>query len=389
MKEKREFLVPDYFSSFSCKMGDCRSACCVGWPITFSLTDYFKLLSLDCSPQLKRKIDISLHIAEHPTPEGYAQISPRYDGQCPMRMEDGRCALHAELGDEVLAAVCRLYPRGVRNDGVFECSCANSCEAVIELLLRKQEPIRFLKTQLSIDVPELPTRQYHFEDAGREEEIRLWLISFLQKRSYTLPQRLLWLGDALHLMSEALMTHNTSMIEGLLTGKTCPPVPVQIPVGRDQLCFGLDAAKHMLEILDERSNSIRAYGEEALSFLGSGEDAFRQYVSARDHFERRIPEWERWFEQMLVNHMFFVQFPFQDRPVDLNDEYLALCAVYALLRFLCIGWTAQHPAIDDAADVCAASFRLIDHTEFDRYAAPILKKMKCDQPEYLRDLLYL
>ena len=185
------------------------------------------------------------------------------------------------------------------------------------------------------------------------------------------------------------MTHNTSMIEGLLTGKTCPPVPVQIPVGRDQLCFGLEAAKHMLEILDERSNSIRAYGEEALSFLGSGEDAFRQYVSVRDHFERRIPEWERWFEQMLVNHMFFVQFPFQDRPVDLNDEYLALCAVYALLRFLCIGWTAQHPAIDDAADVCAASFRLIDHTEFDRYAAPILKKMKCDQPEYLRDLLYL
>ena len=173
MKEKHEFLVPDYFSSFSCKMGNCRSACCVGWPITFSLTDYFKLLSLDCSPQLKRKIDISLHIAEHPTPEGYAQISPRYDGQCPMRMEDGRCALHAELGDEVLAAVCRLYPRGVRNDGVFECSCANSCEAVIELLLRKQEPIRFLKTQLSIDVPELPTRQYHFEDAGREEEIRL------------------------------------------------------------------------------------------------------------------------------------------------------------------------------------------------------------------------
>lgn len=58
------------------------------------------------------------------------------------------------------------------------------------------------------------------------------------------------------------MTHNTSMIEGLLTGKTCPPVPVQIPVGRDQLCSGLDAAKHMLEILDERSNSIRAYGEK-------------------------------------------------------------------------------------------------------------------------------
>lgn len=112
MNNTREYLMPDYFPDFHCKMGACRSACCEGWPISFSLTDYFRLLSVECSPDLRRKLDCAMHISDHPSPEAYAQISPRYDGQCPMRLDDGRCALHAELGDGVLAAVCRLYPRG-------------------------------------------------------------------------------------------------------------------------------------------------------------------------------------------------------------------------------------------------------------------------------------
>lgn len=389
MIETHDFLVPDYFPSFTCKMGACRSACCVGWPISFSLDDYFKLLSLDCSPELRSKLDVALHIAARPTPESYAQISPRYDGQCPMRMEDGRCALHAEMGDGVLAAVCRLYPRGVRKDGVYECSCANSCEAVIELLMEKREPMRFMRMPLTIDVPQAPTRQFHFETAGREEAIRLWLIGFLQRRERPLAQRLLWLGEGLSAMDEALNVKNEARVTALLTGDEQPPIPQTASAGREQLCFGLSIAGRMLEILDERSDSIRAYGEAALAYFGRGENEFHQYEEARCQLERILPSWEIWFEQMLVNHMFFVQFPFQDRPVALKDEFLALCAVYTLLRFLCISWTAEHPSIEAAADVCAAAFRLIDHTEFDRYAAPILKELGCEEAEPLRELMCL
>lgn len=35
-------------------------------------------------------------------------------------------------------------------------------------------------------------------------------------------------------------------------------------------------------------------------------------------------------EHVLVNHMFFEQFPFQDRDEGLCDEFIAICAVYAL-----------------------------------------------------------
>ncbi len=44
MKETHDFLVPDYFPRFACKMGECRAACCRGWPVSISMENYFRLL---------------------------------------------------------------------------------------------------------------------------------------------------------------------------------------------------------------------------------------------------------------------------------------------------------------------------------------------------------
>jgi len=52
-----EFLVPDYYSTFKCKASLCRNSCCEGWPVTFSMGDYFRLLSIDISPATKECLD--------------------------------------------------------------------------------------------------------------------------------------------------------------------------------------------------------------------------------------------------------------------------------------------------------------------------------------------
>ena len=385
-----EYLVPDYVPDFACKMGACRSACCEGWPISFTMDDYFRLLGVPCSPELRRRLDGSMQLALHPTPEEYTQITPRYDGQCPMRMADGRCLLHAELGESALAAVCRLYPRGVREeDGAYECSCANSCEAVLELLLSREAPLTFLRCALPIEPPPAAPRHEFFETAGRPQEIRLFLIARMQDRRYPLPQRILALGKALHALDDALTAHDGARVSRLLSGEESVPAPEAPAPGAAQLCFGLQAAERMLKIMDERSVSIRDYGAQALAVFGSEEGALARYEDAAARFGALLPGWAAWFEHMLVNHMFFVQFPYQDRPVSLKDEFIALCAVYVLLRFLCVGWTAEHPEKSAAVDVAAAAFRLIDHTEFDRYAAPILKKLGCDDFSTLSNLLCL
>jgi hypothetical protein len=57
VEEEREYLVPDYYDHFSCKMGECRAACCEGWPISISLEDYYHLMSEECSPELRQKLE--------------------------------------------------------------------------------------------------------------------------------------------------------------------------------------------------------------------------------------------------------------------------------------------------------------------------------------------
>ena len=385
-----EFLIPDYVPDFACKLGACRSACCEGWPISFTMDDYFRLLGVPCSPELRRRLDGSMQLALHPTPQEYAQITPRYDGQCPMRMEDGRCLLHAELGEGALSAVCRLYPRGVREEnGAYECSCANSCEAVPELLLSREAPLTFIRRELPIEPPPAPPREFFFETADRPLAIRLFLIARMQDRRYPLPRRLLVLGEALRALDDALTAHDGARIARLLAGDAPLPAPEAPEPGDAQLAFGLRIAARMLTLMDERSASIRDYGEQALAYFSPDEGALARYADAAARFAALIPGWATWFEHLLVNHMFFVQFPYQDRPVSLRDEFIALCAVYVLLRFLCVGWTAEHPAQSAAVDVAAAAFRLIDHTEFDRYAAPILKELGCDDPATLSGLLCL
>ncbi|MBR6667966.1 MAG: flagellin lysine-N-methylase [Clostridia bacterium] len=383
------YLVPDYFPAFSCKMGACRRPCCEGWPISVTMKDYFKLLSVDCSPELRRKLDCGLHLSLHPSEDAYAQILPRYDGVCPLHLPDGRCALHAECGEDMLAAVCRLYPRGVRNGEDRECSCANSCEAVIELLLDRNEPLTFLTVKRDFGLPDAPPRQHCFNTNGRDQQIRLWLISMLQRREYPLPQRMLLLGQALHAMELALSEQNGSAVDALLSGETVIPAP-ELPIpSHEKLLTGLTTMERILDALDRSSVSIRAYGEKALAYFGTSGDAYAKYEAATARLNAVIPQWETWLEHLLVNHMFFVQFPFQDRPVPLKDEYLSLVAVYALLRCLLVGCLAEKGDAVHAVDVAAAAFRLVDHTTFDLYAAPLLRELGCDDWAHIRLLLAL
>lgn len=381
-------LVPDYYPAFSCKMGACRRPCCEGWPISVSMKDYFRLLSLDCSAELRERLDRGLHLSLHPSEDAYAQILPRYDGVCPLHMADGRCALHAECGEDVLALVCRLYPRGMRGGEHRECSCANSCEAVLELLLHRDEPLSFITQPLEILLPDVP-RQHHFNAAGNEQAIRLWLIRQLQRREYPLPQRMLLLGQALHAAEAALAQQDEGQLDALLSGKASIPAPTMPIPDPAQLLTGMEIMERMLDTLDQSSNSIRDHGDAALAYFRSADIPFAAYETASARMAEVLPQWETWFEHMLVNHMFFTQFPFQDRPVSLADEYRSLVVVYALLRCLLIGCLAEGGDEIHAVDIAAAVFRLVAHTTFDMYAPALLRESGCSDWAHIRLLLSL
>lgn len=389
MRETHEFLVPDYFKRFSCKMGACRSACCQGWPISITMKNYFTLLGIECGQELRDRLDRSMHMVDRPTEDEYARFSMRWDGECALRLPDGRCSLHAELGPELLSDVCDLYPRGIRTKPSNECSCAGSCEAVLELLIRQKEPMAFAVEPYALRMPRPEKRLAHFETLGRETEIRMCFIRVMQDRSLTLPLRLAKLGEVLHQMDLALNEKNEARVEELLGGAEVTLTVDTGEVDADHLLHGLEIVERMIDCLDGRSDSIRDLGEAALAYFGSGEGALKKYESAKEHFETSFPDWEIFFEHMMVNHMFFAQFPFQDRPEKLMEEFVALCAVYILLRFLAVGCMAEKTEESDLIDVCAALFRLIEHTEFDRIASRLLHGLGCTKPEELWELICL
>lgn len=389
MKKTEVYTVPDYFGDFKCKMGACRHACCEGWPVSISLNDYYRLIGEDCSPELRRRIDGSIHLQPHPTDEDYAAITPNWLGRCPMRLEDGRCALHAELGEMSLSQVCRLYPRGVRKEGDLECSCANSCEAVIEMFLSHPEPIAFMQIPLDIEAPEPRERTVFFETVGREQEIRMYFIGIMQRRDVSLPARFAALGHAMIAMSRCLKDKDASGVDRLLSDKDMS-IPEQSYSHTDEdIASGIEMAEKLLAYIDEHSRSIHDYGCSSLEYFGTGKEAADRYRRALGIFASVLPDWEIVFEHMLVNHMFFERFPFQDRPETIYEEFAALCMIYMVLRCLSLGWVAEHPDREAFADVCAAAFRFFDHTSFDRHASGILMRLGYTDSEDILHLLML
>ena len=378
-----EYLMPEYYPDFACKMGACRAPCCEGWTVSLSMNEYFRLVGQPCPEPLRRELDVALRVLERREPDRYAEISHRYDGACRLHMADGRCALHAECGEAALPEVCRLYPRALRREGGYECSCAGSCEAVLERLWALDHPLRFIRKELDAEPPRQAGESPVAPARPREAEIRLRLIGAVLGESLPIPQRVARLAGEMRRL-EASKTDD----EFLCNPYSSSPLPLP-PVSENRLASGLKAVERMTARLDQRSRSLRDYGEAANRYFGQGEGLLARYRAARAHFDQIAPKWQMWFANMLANHMFYSHFPFSDGGESLRDEALALCAVYTLLRFLGVGWMADKDDPASLVDVAAAAFRLIDHTPFHRYSASILRDLSLDTPEGLGSIVSL
>ena len=376
------FLVPDYYEDFRCKGGACRRTCCDGWGISVTQAEYFRLLGLDCPPDLRRRIDVAFHAPETPSPERFRLITPTWQGDCPMRAPDGLCALQCACGEEALPAICRLYPRAPRTAFALECSCSGSCERVIEMLMAHKEKMTFHTVPLHFEA-ELPHGPELRRPQGYYNAVRQMCLEMLQKRELPLRARLMRLCSALRALTPQV--------------SSCPPEdgerriryfllsdapPAAVPEGLDR---ALSYARALSRELGENSVSLSSYTAAAEQALPD-EPA---WTAAAQRFANLFPDWETEFEQMLVNHLFYDCFPFSDVQENLAQETQSLAATYALLRFLTVGYAQQHPTREDYVDAAAAAFRLIEHSRFDHNAAVVLRHAGCESEAALFGLLQI
>lgn len=373
-------FMPDYYPRFSCKGGACRATCCRGWGISVSLAEYFALLSLDCSPSLRRSLDGAFHPAEDPSPERYALITPRFDGDCPLHLENGWCGLQTECGEKALPAICCRYPRGIHlRGGIYECCMANSCERTLELLFQNPAPVSVLHQEWPLEAP-LPTEALDDHNKPFYLSMRKSILDLLSDRSFTLPKRIGQIGMAL---SRAMDAHSSfDVADGLPDRAT------------DSISGPLSIQHALLSLLEETSPSLALEEpliDRSLRLEKSGETSERSvrlYKENAARLERILPEHERYFEQMLFNHIFFEGFPFADQKMDFSHAYGALCACYALLRLIAVGGMVGRDSLDDFIDLMARAFRALEHSRFDWNAAVILEKNGWMDNGTLSALLY-
>ena len=312
-------LRPDYYGRFACKCGACRATCCSGWPVSLSRSEYFRLLGLDVPPELRRRLDGALRLAEAPLPERYACMEEDERG-CRLLTEEGLCSLQLACGESAPPEVCRLFPRAVHMGQCPEVCLSAGCERTVELLTGEKLSFGTITARFDGVLPP--------KEPPERTSLRMRCIGILQASAFGLSERIRAAGEA--------------------AGAALPPIP------EDSAAFRETAAALFAQ-LSRHSPALRR-----CRMPESGDPP--------------VPEWV--YENLMLNHAFYMRFPYAcgpDREAR-TDAAFALMAAYLLLRTLTAGAAGPEAFTDAAAQV----FRCAEHSDFYPDAGRLLRRLTAE-----------
>ncbi len=361
-----KYMVPEYYDRFQCKCGACRHSCCDGWPIRISMKEYYHLLSIPCSGELRTKLDCALKLCKDNHGQGYVQISTNWQGICMLHLENGLCALQSELGEEVLPTVCRQYPRSTKELGELrQCSCSNSCEAVIELLMKYQNPL------LQKDVDLLVSPELKHDLTAEQIEVFYKCITILQNRQFPMHQRYLQLAQYF----------NLDEIWGKFEQNEACAVDFLLRINRYFLDSNL--SEYCQTTLDyyELGGQMNMNKVDIISIK-------EKYRKGQAHLNKLLPDWSILLEQLIINHMFYNNFPFCNNYAT-KDSYTAFIIMTSFLEFNLMGCMVKNKGITDLVDFLSAMFRIIEHSNFYDIALSLCQMDAEHNSDVIRNLISL
>ncbi|MGN1095863.1 MAG: flagellin lysine-N-methylase [Eubacteriales bacterium] len=353
-------MVPDYYKNFSCKCGECTDVCCHGWGITLTFPEYCRMIGLNCKKTLKRKLDRAFYIAEYPTNERYALVNEDENGYCPLIDSEGYCALQRACGEDVLPIVCRMYPRSIKKGEPMELSLSASCERTVELLMESTDKLSFEEAYISL--PE-GVGVGVIKQTEETISLRRELCKKMEEREKPFSVRLFGIGKTLSGNDNDSTTH---------------PAPIN-PEGKE-----ISFAVRLILSFSHLSDAVASCADTAMKCLemtpeniadaSFADSAAKRYSDLREHFYLKFPDADIYIEKLMVNHMFYEQFPYVDFNEGEKDAFFSLCAVYVMLKFILVLYTADKNEKSDFVRAASRVFRFIEHTNFYRSAVILIKK---------------
>ncbi|MCB2308795.1 flagellin lysine-N-methylase [Clostridium estertheticum] len=387
MSKKRIVLMPQYLSEFNCIGDKCEDNCCYGWNVAIDKNIYEKYRKVS-DKDLKKLLDKNVkRNRANPSKDSYAKIKMNDSGQCPFINENKLCNIHKELGSKYLSKVCATYPRETNLvDNKYERAATLSCPEISRLVLLNKELMEFDEIEESDETQTIT--KYIAETKGMKDirkapryfwELRMFAISLVQNRKYTLWERLIILGLFMQKVSEYINIESVDKIPGLIQEYNEIIDSESLKQELSNIPINLNIQMELMkEISDQRfdmniNGNMSSYINCVMEFLqgvkytedDKVEDIGERYEEAfNNYYKPFMDEHEYVLENYVVNYIFKEVFPILSKG-DVFQDYVKLIVNYSYIKMLLIGMSGFNKKLDEAiiVRVIYSFSRAVEHNK--------------------------
>lgn len=370
LDKNKQILIPEYLLKFSCIGDRCEDSCCIGWTVTVDKKTY-KAYKNNNNLKLKKLFNqFVVRNRNKQADHNYGKIKMDQNNNCPFLSESKLCRIHAEEGESLLSDTCFFYPRNTNKiNNMLEVSASVSCPEITRLALLDPEPMGFLEINQDLSRPF--KLSYLIEDTNNFNEeneplhyfwiLRVFMITILQDRRYSLDERFLLLGIVINKIT---ILQESNQLR-------------KLPMLLEEYQAQFDGVEDIKKLINITDNNIRApfsknfikqvsdpnvlanfpnqrYYDCILEIiiglkLEDNNISYTQelYLSAYvNYYEPYMKEKEYILENYIVNEVFKEIYPFAKLRT-INESYIMLLTLYNLIKFHLIGISAYHKNLDD------------------------------------------
>ncbi len=408
---KRRILQPQYVGKFKCRGPECEDSCCLGWQVFIDKDTYQQYRN--CPDEILRSQmnENVKRIRTNAGVENYAKIKLNEDGSCPF-LDDGKlCTIQRRLGEEYLSRTCTTYPRLTNIvNGVLERSLTMSCPEAAKLALLNPELMEFDETEEAAGIRFIAGTVVNTDEVNSGQpaakyfwELRVFIISLLQNRSYLLWERLVILGLFCKNITDAVADGRVREIP-LIIGTYLNRL--EQGVYRQELTAIPDKMTIQMELMKELVEQRLFTGVNSQRFLeccgkflqgiqytadSKIEESGERYAAAYEkYYKPFMARHEYILENYLVNFAFKNLFPIQGEK-HIFDNYIRLIINYAMIKMLLIGLAGYYQenfGFDQVVELIQSFAKVIEHNDnFMRQVFQLLKNNNMNTMAYMAILI--
>jgi hypothetical protein len=381
-------IQPDFLLAFDCKRSACRRTCCRDWEVVLTRQEFEARTSPELDP-LARALAAKTLIP-NPNAQGdqdHALAALRPDGFCSLLTEDHLCSWK-NLRAEGLCAACNDFPNTsisfLEDEYLFP---SLSCEAIVELLLNKADPIRLAGEAIAQkqDRHLATIENAHFAKRPLLElypKLIDWGLAILEDRRFPLDSRMTLLANAMSLIDWMERQGRVAEVPDAMEKFLAPESLHGVLKKFAQHSFGPRAVLTVCGNALLRLAQHSAYGtpaRRALDGLGfeevvTGEDGeervalkladSEKYLNRKEKLHDLLREKETLLEHVMVCQYLRSMMPVAAGGVWENFEFFNVC--YALVKGILVGSFDATPDDAELVEAIVVIHRMFVHN-YDAY----------------------